>query len=241
MKFTSHIPAIVLLAALGAPAIAQETRHADAHVHGVSKLEMAIEGTKVAMNLFAPGADIVGFEHAASTDADKDAVEAAILQFTRPQELFAFDAAAECRVTEIMTHVHDHAHDHDEDGDDHAEHKHGDDHKEMHDDHKHGEDKDHAEHKHGEHKHDDHKEGHAEKHEDHAHEGHAEEGENHNEYHARMEFDCEHPEKLVEIGLPYFTVFPNAQEIEVFLATDKGADMIEVSRDQSVLSLEGRL
>ena len=60
------------------PLRAQDKREMEAHEHGVSTLELAVEGGEVAINLTSPGADIVGFEYAASSDADKDAVEAAI-------------------------------------------------------------------------------------------------------------------------------------------------------------------
>jgi len=52
-------------------------RELGAHEHGHSALNVAIEGGSVEMELIAPGADIVGFEHAATSEADKVAVEQA--------------------------------------------------------------------------------------------------------------------------------------------------------------------
>ena len=54
-------------------AVAEERRELGAHEHGHSTLTIAVEGTRVAMELSAPGADIVGFEHAAETDEQKAA------------------------------------------------------------------------------------------------------------------------------------------------------------------------
>ena len=99
-----------------APVSAQETREMDVHEHGVSTFELAIEHGKVEMNLTSPGADIVGFEYAASSDADKDAVEAAIRVMLLPENIVTLPKAAECRLTEVLAHLHtgddDHA-DHD--------------------------------------------------------------------------------------------------------------------------------
>lgn len=213
------------------PVMAQETRQMDAHEHGVSILEVAIEGGRLQMDLHAPGADIVGFEYAAKSDAEKDAIEASILAFTRPADMFKPDAAAECRVAEILTHLHGHEHDEDhEDEGHHGDHEH-EEHAEGHDHDKHDHDE-HADHEHAheEGEHDEHAEGH-----DHDHEA---EGAVHSEFHARMIYDCAHPEKLTMLDLPFFAAFPNAQELEIMLATDHGATVIEVPRDQTSVSLE---
>ena len=49
------------------------TRELGAHEHGHSALNIAIEGDRVEMELMAPGADIVGFEHEVAS-ADDQAV-----------------------------------------------------------------------------------------------------------------------------------------------------------------------
>ena len=48
-----------------------------AHEHGVGQLSIAIEGNEVEIELVVPGADAVGFEHAARTDSERKAVVAA--------------------------------------------------------------------------------------------------------------------------------------------------------------------
>ncbi|WP_339692287.1 DUF2796 domain-containing protein [Celeribacter baekdonensis] len=116
---------LALMVALTAtPLWAQETRELDAHVHGVSTLDLAVEGTIVEMNLMSPGMDLVGFEYAAKTDADKDKVEAAIRAILLPENVISLPQAADCRVTEVLAHLHagdnDHDHDHDEATDAHS-------------------------------------------------------------------------------------------------------------------------
>ena len=69
-----------LIIALMAPSVlfAQETRELGAHEHGHSALNIAIEGGQVAMELQAPGADIVGFEYEAISAEDRAKLDAAI-------------------------------------------------------------------------------------------------------------------------------------------------------------------
>ena len=89
----------VSLVAATSAAIAGEKRALDAHEHGVVALNIAIDGTQVSMELEAPGADIVGFEHKATTDAQRAAIDGAIAELSRPMELFVLPASAECSVT----------------------------------------------------------------------------------------------------------------------------------------------
>ena len=121
---------IALVAAV--PALAEDTRQLDAHEHGVGALNIAIEGTTVAMEFHAPGADIVGFEYAAESEADRAAVDAAVATLATPLDLFAMPAAAECSVTQASAKLES-----EEDRDehtDHGEHEEHDDHA-AHDDH----------------------------------------------------------------------------------------------------------
>lgn len=204
---------LALLASVAAtPLLAQETREMDAHVHGVSTLELAVENGTLEMNLLSPGMDIVGFEYEASTDADKDAVEAAIRAMLVPENIVTLPEAAECRLTEVLAHLHTGDHEHEE-----------------------GEDHDHA----GGAGHDDHAEGEEHEHEEHA-EGadhDHEEGAEHSEFHASYSFACAHPEELTTIGFPFFDRFENAQEIEAQFVTDAGAGSAEIGRDAPELTL----
>jgi Protein of unknown function (DUF2796) len=120
-----------LLSILAAvPALAEDTRQLDAHEHGVGVLNIAIEGTTVAMEFHAPGADIVGFEYAAESEADRAAVDAAVATLAAPLDLFVLPAEAECSVKQAIAglkseEVHGEHADHDDhsEHDDHAEHE----------------------------------------------------------------------------------------------------------------------
>jgi hypothetical protein len=68
------------------------------------------------MDLEAPGADIVGFEHKAKTQKQKAAIEAARKQLAAPQSLFQLPAAAGCvlKETKVSVESEDHHHGHDD-------------------------------------------------------------------------------------------------------------------------------
>jgi len=222
-----NITRLALLASVASaaatPLLAQESREMEAHVHGVSTVEIAVEGHDVEIDLLSPGMDIVGFEYEASSDTDKDAVEAAIRVLLMPENVLTLPDAAECRLTEVLAHLHSGDHGHGE-GEGHEDHAEGEDHDHVdHDDHAEGEDHDHD--------HDDH-EDHAEG-EDHGHE----EGAQHSEFHASYSFACEHPEELTAIAFPFFERFGNGQEIEAQYVTEAGAGSAEIGRDAPDLSL----
>ena len=226
---------------LTAGAAHTQTRALDAHQHGHGALNIAFEGASVAMELEVPGADIVGFEHPAESDADRALIDAAIAQLAKPLELFAMPAAAGCTVTAANVALLGED-DHDEHGDDHKD-EHADDHKDEHDDdHKDEHDDDHKDEHADDHKDehdDDHKDDHADDHKD----EHAdEEGEeSHNEFHAEYALTCADPSAIDAIEFVYFERFPNAAELDIQLISDKGAKGFEVERDEPRLDLSGAI
>ncbi|MEM7642071.1 MAG: DUF2796 domain-containing protein [Pseudomonadota bacterium] len=86
----------VLFALVLSQPLAAGTRDLQAHQHGHVTLRLAVDGTSVEMILEAPGADIVGFEHAAETDAQKAAVEGAKADLADPMAIFVLPEAAGC-------------------------------------------------------------------------------------------------------------------------------------------------
>lgn len=85
-----------LAVACASPAYAQEfTQHA-AHEHGKATLDLAVDAGTVTMRLSAPAMDIVGFEHAPRTDAERGAAESANVVLKQHKALFAFPVAARC-------------------------------------------------------------------------------------------------------------------------------------------------
>lgn len=91
---------LVLMCLCFHSAVAQERREMGAHQHGHGALNIAIEGPRVSIELRVPGADIVGFEHAAKTKAQRAAVDKAKEQLAAPLALFSLSRAATCVVKE---------------------------------------------------------------------------------------------------------------------------------------------
>jgi len=69
-----------------------------AHEHGVSRLNAALDGQTLELELESPAMNLVGFEHAATTDADKAKVAAVRAQLEKPLVLFNLPKAAGCVV-----------------------------------------------------------------------------------------------------------------------------------------------
>ena len=127
MRTTSALPlalaagfaAVALVTS--APGIRAEDEHRELgpHVHGHGTLNIAVENKRVSMELEVPGMDIVGFEHAASTDDQKKIVEGATAQLNKPLEVFKLSEAAGCSVADAKVAIEPEHH-HDGDDDDHG-------------------------------------------------------------------------------------------------------------------------
>jgi len=100
------------------------------HEHGVGQLNLAIDGELVELELAAPGADIVGFEHEPATAAEKEAFASALAKLKNGAALFMFPDAAKCRLDEARVesedmseeqHEEEHRHESAHEKDDHDE------------------------------------------------------------------------------------------------------------------------
>lgn len=99
-------------------------REVGKHEHGHSAVNIAIEGGRVEMELIAPGSDIVGFEHAATSEADKAAVEQAEVVLGEPLALFGFADAAGCVVEMAAVGIEGEEHHNEHEDDAHADEEH---------------------------------------------------------------------------------------------------------------------
>ncbi|WKY57791.1 DUF2796 domain-containing protein [Vibrio sp. SNU_ST1] len=207
----------------------EEFRSHEAHVHGKVEVNIAQDGQELLVEVTAPGADVVGFEHAPETAEQKKVFEQAIAQLNKPDELFSFKNASCTLKFKSVTNTleddhddhkgHDHAeHNHDDhEGHDHAEHAH-DDHK-GHDHAEHDHD-DHKGHDHAEHNHDDH-EGHDHAEHDHDdHEGHDHSEGGHGEFTVEYHYQCSDIAKLDTVITQWFSKFSNTKSMTVNLLTD---------------------
>ncbi|WP_448679071.1 DUF2796 domain-containing protein [Pseudomonas nicosulfuronedens] len=133
----------LLLAAALLPLAAQahdEHEHGSLgkHEHGVAELNVALDGKSLELEMDSPAMNFVGFEHAATSDADKATVAAVQAQLKQPLQLLALPASAQCSVQSVelssplfgdapKAEDHDHEHEHaDGDHDEHEGHQHAD-------------------------------------------------------------------------------------------------------------------
>ncbi len=86
--------ALVAFAALASPAL--QAASGDAHVHGTAALRIAVEGPQLVVELESPLANLLGFEHAPRTDAQRAAVRAMADKLRLPQVLLKPSAGASC-------------------------------------------------------------------------------------------------------------------------------------------------
>ena len=68
------------------------------HEHGVGRLNAVLEGPTLELELDSPAMNLLGFEHKASSRADKAKVAATRTQLEQPLVLFSLPAAAGCVV-----------------------------------------------------------------------------------------------------------------------------------------------
>ena len=206
------LPLIAVSTFVSSPLLAEEMRQLGAHEHGVGQLNIAFDGQQVVMELHAPGADIVGFEHAAKTAEDRARIDAAVATLAQPLTLFVLPEAAKCSVVQASAELESEEAHHDHDA------------HEAHDDH--GADHAHADHGHNEHEH---------KHA-HDHEAHSA---THSEFHAEYLLNCADPAAISQITFAYFDSFPNALELEIQMIAENGSTAVEVTRNNPNLDLRG--
>jgi hypothetical protein len=72
-----------------------------AHEHGVAHMNLAVEGRQVEIELETPLANVLSFEHAPETDAQKQEIRTMAAVMHKAEELFVFPAAAQCRVETV--------------------------------------------------------------------------------------------------------------------------------------------
>ncbi|EGR1753901.1 zinc uptake protein ZrgA [Vibrio parahaemolyticus] len=130
---SKQVLAIVIGLSLSTVATAEEYRQHSAHVHGHVEFNIAQDGSDLLLEITAPGADVVGFEHAPENAEQEKTLQHAVATLEDSNALFAINPQAQCEIEEV--HVehslggqheeHEH-HDHEghegHEGHDHSEH-----------------------------------------------------------------------------------------------------------------------
>ena len=216
-------------------------RQHSAHVHGHVELNIAQDGKELLMEISAPGADVVGFEHAPKTSEQKHQLENAITTLKDVNNLFTFPASAGCvALNQSVAHTLEGGDDHDKH--DHDEHKHNDEHdhdKHDHDAHKHHDEHDHDKHDHDEHKHHDEHDHDKHDHDEHKHhdEHDHDEHSGHGEFNIEYSYTCSNISALKNIETQWFKHFSNTKSITVnWLSPDGKISVIELGKGDKTIS-----
>jgi hypothetical protein len=91
--------ALAMAAALAAACVLPaQAQHQHAHVHGQLTLDVAVDGPTVVIAMQSPLDNLVGFERAPRTDAEKKSAENAVAQLRTADKLFTIDPAANCKL-----------------------------------------------------------------------------------------------------------------------------------------------
>jgi len=72
-----------------------------AHVHGIAKLDVAVEATKITLQLESPLDNLLGFERAPRTDAERQQADAMVAKLKAADAMFRIDPAAQCTLAKV--------------------------------------------------------------------------------------------------------------------------------------------
>lgn len=98
----SRLPAAVLGLGLALLLAAQApVRAHQAHEHGSATMDVALEGANLVVHLITPVDNLVGFERAPRTQAERQAADAALARLRDGAALFRPDAEAGCVLAEV--------------------------------------------------------------------------------------------------------------------------------------------
>ncbi|HHY0381781.1 TPA: zinc uptake protein ZrgA [Vibrio parahaemolyticus] len=207
---SKQVLAIVIGLSLSTVATAEEYRQHRAHVHGHVEFNIAQDGSDLLLEITAPGADVVGFEHAPENAEQEKTLQHAVATLEDSNALFAINPQAQCEIEEV-----------------HVEHTLGG----QHEEHEHH---DHEGHDHDEHAHHDH-----DKHDHDSHEGHDHsEHSDHGEFTVQYRFHCAQVGELSRIQTDWFNQFPSTESVNVNLFTDTTQSAISLTKSNTQIAIK---
>lgn len=207
---SKQVLAIVIGLSLSTVATAEEYRQHSAHVHGHVEFNIAQDGSDLLLEITAPGADVIGFEHAPENAEQEKTLQHAVATLEDSNALFAINPQAQCEIEEV-----------------HVEHTLGG----QHEEHEHH---DHEGHDHDEHAHHDH-----DKHDHDSHEGHDHsEHSDHGEFTVQYRFHCAQVSELSRIQTDWFNQFPSTESVNVNLFTDTTQSATSLTKSNTQIAIK---
>ncbi|HCM0821343.1 DUF2796 domain-containing protein [Vibrio parahaemolyticus] len=205
---SKQVLAIVIGLSLSTVATAEEYRQHSAHVHGHVEFNIAQDGSDLLLEITAPGADVVGFEHAPENAEQEKTLQHAVATLEDSNALFAINPQAQCEIEEV--HVEHTL------GGQHEEHEHHDHEGHDHDEHAH----------HDKHDHD--------SHEGHDHSEHSD----HGEFTVQYRFHCAQVGELSHIQTDWFNQFPSTESVNVNLFTDTTQSATSLTKSNTQIAIK---
>lgn len=101
MKSRSMAWPVVLLTALLAALLGAPATAAGAHEHGVVKLDVAVDGQRLVIDMDSPLDNLLGFEHAPRNDAERARADALVKRLREAAALFRIDGGAGCTLAKV--------------------------------------------------------------------------------------------------------------------------------------------
>ena len=86
---------------MGSLIVAAAAHAAPPHEHGVARLDVAVEAGRVSIEFDTPLDNLLGFERAPRSDAERDKVTALVARLRAGDVLFRIDAAAGCSLEKV--------------------------------------------------------------------------------------------------------------------------------------------
>ncbi|ELB2149545.1 DUF2796 domain-containing protein [Vibrio parahaemolyticus] len=207
---SKQVLAIIIGLSLSTVATAEEYRQHSAHVHGHVEFNIAQDGSDLLLEITAPGADVIGFEHAPENAEQEKTLQHAVATLEDSNALFAINPQAQCEIEEV-----------------HVEHSLGG----QHEEHEHH---DHEGHDHDKHAHHDH-----DKHEHDGHEGHDHsEHSDHGEFTVQYRFHCAQVGELSRIQTDWFNQFPSTESVNVNLFTDTTQSATSLTKSNTQIAIK---
>ena len=74
---------------------------APAHVHGVARIDLVVEGDKLTLSIDIPLDSATGFEHFPRTDKQKAALAESMKRLSQASDLFVPSSEAQCKVESV--------------------------------------------------------------------------------------------------------------------------------------------
>ena len=207
-----------LLVSVAAISFASEDEHRQhgAHLHGSGQMNVALDKSRLMLELSIPAHDLIGFEHEPETPEQHEKLDQAVTRLRDALVLFTPNAEAKCTLKDADVESElleeDHAEEgHHEEGHHEADHHEADHHEEAHD------------HENAEH--------------DDDHDEHHEEHEAHSEFDLAYEFSCQQPQQLKQLTLNLFQHFPGIETLSVQLIGPAGQSATKLTPKAPVLPL----